>query len=81
MTSIFSTLKSLLWALLLLGLIVYVFAVIFVQVVSDYRITGRFPVDLEEASEKHFGASACEKWGVSGQFRGLEGPRRRLEGA
>ena len=74
MTSIFSTLKSLLWALLLLGLIVYVFAVIFVQVVSDYRLSGRFPVELEEASEKHFGASDRmeingNQWKISGKSR------------
>ncbi|CAE7259013.1 unnamed protein product [Symbiodinium natans] len=36
--SIFHTLKALVWALLLLALIVYVFAVIFTQAVSDYRL-------------------------------------------
>ncbi|CAE7204681.1 unnamed protein product, partial [Symbiodinium sp. KB8] len=36
--SIFHTLKALVWALLLLLLIVYVFAVIFTQAISDYRV-------------------------------------------
>eukprot|EP00439_Symbiodinium_sp_Y106_P025873 s469_g3.t1 len=37
LTSIISTLKALFWALILLGLIVYVFAVLFTQAVYDYN--------------------------------------------
>lgn len=36
-TSIFHTLKSLFWALILLAIIVYCFAILFVQAVNDYR--------------------------------------------
>jgi len=60
-TSIFSTVKSLAWALLLLVLIVYVFAVIFVQVVNDYiqdPTSPPMPEELIRASEKHYGSLA-----------------------
>lgn len=57
-TSIFSTMKSLFWALMLLTLIVYVFAILFAQAINDYRLDD-VPVDdreqLEIASEKYFG--------------------------
>eukprot|EP00913_Durusdinium_trenchii_P016184 g15209.t1 len=44
-TSIFHTLKSLFWALVLLLLIVYVFAVLFVQAVQDYLEESRDLLD------------------------------------
>ena len=57
-TSIFSTMKSLFWALMLLTLIVYVFAILFAQAINDYRLDG-VPVDdreqLDIATEKYFG--------------------------
>ena len=46
-TSIFSTLKSLFWALILLALIVYVFAVLFAQAV-DERVRDPAAPDLTE---------------------------------
>ncbi|CAJ1415123.1 unnamed protein product [Effrenium voratum] len=64
-TSIFSTLKALIWALILLALIVYVFAVLFVQAVNDYIMDPSAPPmpQLElEASHQYFGfvARTCE---------------------
>lgn len=50
-TSILHTLKALFWALTLLGLIVYVFAVLFAQAISDYRSDPEFPV-LGEAESR-----------------------------
>ncbi|CAJ1384613.1 unnamed protein product, partial [Effrenium voratum] len=60
-TSIFSTLKALIWALILLALIVYVFAVLFVQAVNDYIMDPSAPPmpQLElEASHQYFGSLA-----------------------
>eukprot|EP00435_Cladocopium_sp_Y103_P043006 s66_g12.t1 len=57
--SILHTLKSLFWALVLLALIVYVFALIFTQAVADHVMDPMMP-DLEEldkeASKKYFGS-------------------------
>ena len=57
-TSIFSTLKSLFWALMLLTLIVYVFAILFAQAISDYLETPD-AVQLPErellATERYYG--------------------------
>eukprot|EP00913_Durusdinium_trenchii_P011867 g11146.t1 len=54
-TSIFSTVKSLVWALLLLGLIVYIFAVIFVQVVNDYMDSAHSVTEeVQSLSQRHF---------------------------
>eukprot|EP00435_Cladocopium_sp_Y103_P033799 s2779_g8.t1 len=49
-TSILHTLKSLFWALVLLLLIVYVFAVLFVQAVHDHRSEMGFSLSEEEIS-------------------------------
>ena len=54
-TSIFSTLKSLFWALMLLTLIVYVFAILFAQAINDHLSTpDAAPLD-EVATERYFG--------------------------
>lgn len=58
-TSILHTLKALFWALTLLGLIVYVFAVIFAQAVSDHRSDPEFPPLGEaesRAADRYFGS-------------------------
>jgi len=56
-TSIADTLKSLFWALMLLAVIVYVFAVLFTQAVNDYVLDPDNPTlpDRElEASERYY---------------------------
>ncbi|CAJ1405752.1 unnamed protein product [Effrenium voratum] len=58
-TSIFHTLKSLFWALVLLFLIVYVFAVLFVQAVSDYKLdagNAEFTAEELAAAETYYGS-------------------------
>ncbi|CAJ1383570.1 unnamed protein product [Effrenium voratum] len=47
-TSIFHTLRSLFWSLMLLGVIIYIFAVLFTQAVNDYR----FDPDVPELPER-----------------------------
>lgn len=57
--SIIHTLKSLFWALVLLALIVYVFALIFTQAVADHVLdpmTPALPELDQEASRKYFGS-------------------------
>lgn len=54
--SIVHTLKSLVWALLLLALIAYVFAVLFMQAVNDYIQDGGYLPDRELLeAQVHFG--------------------------
>mmetsp|Transcript_27529 Transcript_27529/g.64164 ORF Transcript_27529/g.64164 Transcript_27529/m.64164 type:complete len:587 (+) Transcript_27529:42-1802(+) len=57
-TSIISTLKALLWALVLLGLIVYVFAVLFTQAVNDHvqDSAGQMLEEDKQASDLYFGS-------------------------
>ncbi|OLP87955.1 Voltage-dependent L-type calcium channel subunit alpha-1F [Symbiodinium microadriaticum] len=59
-TSIISTLKALLWAMVLLALIVYVFAVLFTQEVNDFLLaetSQQILTELERQDlEKHFGS-------------------------
>ncbi|CAJ1420926.1 unnamed protein product [Effrenium voratum] len=55
-SSIIYTLKSLIWAMVLLGLIVYVFAVLFTQAVGDALLFGeQLPLEQRQASERYFG--------------------------
>ncbi|CAE7443123.1 Cacna1h [Symbiodinium natans] len=59
LTSIVSTLKALVWALLLLALIIYVFAVMFSQAVNDYLLDPEAPTLPErehEACVLYFGS-------------------------
>ncbi|CAE7261687.1 unnamed protein product, partial [Symbiodinium sp. CCMP2592] len=44
-TSILHTLKSLFWAVVLLGIIVYVFSVLFTQIVNDELLEGNWSVE------------------------------------
>ncbi|CAE7847323.1 NaCP60E [Symbiodinium necroappetens] len=56
--SILHTVKALFWALLLLGLIIYVFAILFAQAVYDFRVDSTNPALPEEvqiASDRYFG--------------------------
>mmetsp|Transcript_61513 Transcript_61513/g.144092 ORF Transcript_61513/g.144092 Transcript_61513/m.144092 type:complete len:591 (-) Transcript_61513:360-2132(-) len=58
-TSILHTLKSLFWAMILLSIIIYVFAILFVQAVSDYiDDPSSVPLSSEDqtASFKYFGS-------------------------
>ncbi|CAK9095104.1 unnamed protein product [Durusdinium trenchii] len=61
-TSIFHTLKSLVWAMVLLTLIVYVFAVLFTQAVNDFVKDNKHVMDpdqwqaLELVSAEYFGS-------------------------
>mmetsp|Transcript_23498 Transcript_23498/g.55446 ORF Transcript_23498/g.55446 Transcript_23498/m.55446 type:complete len:598 (+) Transcript_23498:44-1837(+) len=58
-TSIFSTLKALSWALILLFLIIYVFAILFTQSVNDYvRDPDVAPLsdELRMACDKYYGS-------------------------
>eukprot|EP00439_Symbiodinium_sp_Y106_P038710 s540_g4.t1 len=48
-TSILHTLKSLFWAVVLLGLIVYVFSVLFTQIVNDELLEGNWSVEQKLA--------------------------------
>eukprot|EP00434_Breviolum_minutum_P021627 symbB.v1.2.019088.t1/scaffold1547.1/size112433/9 len=59
-TSILHTLKSLFWALVLLLLIVYVFAVLFVQAVHEYRsdFLSSLTVEENDALERYFDSLA-----------------------
>ncbi|CAJ1351995.1 unnamed protein product [Effrenium voratum] len=60
-TSIISTLKALLWALVLLALIVYVFAVLFTQAVYEHKndpAAPAMPLREAEASTRYFGSLA-----------------------
>ena len=57
--SILHTLKALLWALLLLALIIYVFAVLFTQTVHAYVVDSHPLPDLEKrAIDRYFGSLA-----------------------
>ncbi|CAE7259034.1 scn4ab [Symbiodinium natans] len=56
--SILHTVKALFWALLLLGLIVYVFAILFSQAVYDYvsdPANPALPEEAQEAAVRYFG--------------------------
>ena len=56
--SILHTVKALFWALLLLGLIIYVFAILFAQAVYDYRVdpaNPALPEEAQSASDRYFG--------------------------
>jgi len=55
-TSIISTLKALFWALILLGLIIYVFAVLFTQAVYDHNTDTPLP-EPHLSSSKHYWGS------------------------
>jgi len=59
-TSIFHTLKSLVWALVLLSLIVYVFAVLFTQAVNDFvndpELHSKLSSQESEASRVYYGS-------------------------
>mgnify|MGYP002803551089 FL=1 len=59
-TSIFHTLKSLVWALVLLSLIVYVFAVLFTQAVNDFvndpELHPKLSSQESEASRVYYGS-------------------------
>lgn len=56
-TSILCTMKALVWALFLLALIVYIFAVLFTQVMTDYLQTeGGMTVTELEAAKRYFGS-------------------------
>ena len=58
MQSILHTVKALFWALLLLGLIVYVFAILFSQAVYDYvsdPANPALPEEAQEAAVRYFG--------------------------
>ncbi|CAK9056762.1 unnamed protein product [Durusdinium trenchii] len=56
-TSILHTMKALVWALFLLLLIVYVFAVLFTQVISDYFENGGHMTGPElDAAQRYFGS-------------------------
>ncbi|CAJ1403452.1 unnamed protein product [Effrenium voratum] len=53
-TSILSTLKSLFWALVLLGLIMYIFAVLFTQAVNDHLVDPDSPsMEAKELMAAH----------------------------
>ena len=56
-TSIFSTLKSLFWALMLLTLIVYVFAILFAQAINDHLQTSAETFDEADlwATKTYYG--------------------------
>ncbi|OLQ06521.1 Ankyrin-1 [Symbiodinium microadriaticum] len=56
--SVLHTLKALMWALLLLLLIVYVFAVLFTQAIHDHIYVDMLPMpaDAEVASDRYFGS-------------------------
>lgn len=56
-TSIISTLKALVWALVLLGLIVYVFAVLFTQAVYEFKSDPALlaSASLNQDSKRYFG--------------------------
>eukprot|EP00913_Durusdinium_trenchii_P012585 g11818.t1 len=57
LTSILHTMKALVWALFLLLLIVYVFAVLFTQVISDYFENGGHMTGPElDAAQRYFGS-------------------------
>lgn len=63
-TSIISTLKALFWALILLGLIVYVFAVLFTQAVYDYNSDNNITAIAELDEDVKFYQSASTRyWG------------------
>eukprot|EP00929_Paragymnodinium_shiwhaense_P063056 TRINITY_DN31529_c0_g1_i1.p1 TRINITY_DN31529_c0_g1~~TRINITY_DN31529_c0_g1_i1.p1 ORF type:complete len:729 (-),score=102.76 TRINITY_DN31529_c0_g1_i1:58-2244(-) len=54
--SIFATLKSLVWAMFLLCMIMYLWGVIFTQAVTDYLVQGRAETEEDEAIlQTHFG--------------------------
>ncbi|CAE7204685.1 Sodium channel protein type 11 subunit alpha [Symbiodinium microadriaticum] len=56
--SILHTMKALFWALLLLGLIIYVFAILFSQAVFDYKsdpANPELPADVLDAATRYFG--------------------------
>lgn len=55
-TSILHTLKALVWAMTLLVLIVYVFAVLFTQAVSDYRADSNTALLHQDAAQRYFGS-------------------------
>eukprot|EP00913_Durusdinium_trenchii_P009524 g8952.t1 len=58
-TSIMSTLKALFWALVLLGLVVYVFGVLFASAVNDHINDGNLPVlvgEADDAAKRYFGS-------------------------
>ncbi|CAJ1405383.1 unnamed protein product [Effrenium voratum] len=62
-TSIAYTLKSLFWALMLMAVIIYVFAVLFTQAVSDYVLDPAMPEMTEHESQactEYFGS--LEPW-------------------
>ncbi|CAK9113547.1 Voltage-dependent T-type calcium channel subunit alpha-1I (CaVT.3) (Voltage-gated calcium channel subunit alpha Cav3.3) [Durusdinium trenchii] len=56
--SIAETLKSLFWALMLLGVVIYVFAVLFTQAVNDYiaEPDNPMPEELRVLAVKYFGS-------------------------
>lgn len=58
--SVLHTLKHLLWAMLLLLLIVYVFAVLFVQAVDDYVMDNQYLPEREMAASKIYFDSLIE---------------------
>lgn len=58
--SVLHTLKHLLWAMLLLLLIVYVFAVLFVQAVNDYVMDNQYLPEREMAASKIYFDSLIE---------------------
>ncbi|CAE7037917.1 unnamed protein product [Symbiodinium natans] len=66
-TSIISTLKALFWALILLGLIVYVFAVLFTQAVYDYNndnnVTAIAAEDWASKDVQDYYAASFRYWG------------------
>eukprot|EP00439_Symbiodinium_sp_Y106_P071148 s1123_g12.t1 len=55
-TSILHTLKALVWAMTLLVLIVYVFAVLFTQAVSDYKADSNTTLVHQDAAQLYFGS-------------------------
>lgn len=54
-TSILHTLKSLFWAVVLLGLIVYVFSVLFTQIVNDELLDGNWSFEQKQQALRYFG--------------------------
>lgn len=55
-TSILCTVKALVWALFLLALIVYIFAVLFTQVMTDFLQTGTMADSELDAAKRYFGS-------------------------
>lgn len=61
--SIMCTLKSLIWALMLLAMIIYCFGIVFTQAVVDYSLSLSIDDTLSK-EEKHLPASLVKWWGT-----------------